>query len=76
MPRKLRSAALDTRTARLKLAQRRKPYWITIAPRNQLGLPAQPRSRHWSVRAADGKGGNWIRASAADDHEDANGRPS
>jgi hypothetical protein len=74
MPRKLRSAALDTRTARLKLAQRRKPYWITIAPGISLGYRRNLGPGTWTVRSADGKGGSWIRAfAAADDHEDADG---
>ena len=72
MPRSIRSASLETRTARLKLAKRRKPYWITIAPGISLGYRAGPGT--WNVRAADGDSGNWIKSFAlADDHEDSNG---
>lgn len=72
MPRAIRSALLETRTARLKLTKRRKPYWITVAPRISLGYRAGPSS--WNVRCADGRGSNWVKAFAlADDHEDSNG---
>src|SRR5262249_50211440 len=74
MPRRIRSSALETRTARLKLAQQRKPYWITVAPGISLGYRRNAGPGAWNVRAADGKGGNWIKGFAiADDHEDANG---
>ena len=70
MPRRLRSSTLETRTARLKLAKRGKPYWYTIASGIALGYRAGPGS--WSVRAADGKGGNWTKALGfADDHEES-----
>lgn len=75
MPRKLRSATLATRTARLKLAQRTKPHWTTIAPGVSLGYRRNEGVGSWSVRAADGKGGNWIKSFAlADDQEDAGGK--
>ena len=74
MPRKLRSATLGTRTARLKLAQQRKPYWIAVAPGISLGYRRNAGPGAWNVRSADGKGGNWIKSFAlADDHEDADG---
>ena len=74
MPRRLRSATLETRTARLKLAPRRKPYWITVAPGIALGYRRNESAGSWSVRGADGQGSNWIKAFAlADDHEDADG---
>ncbi|WP_029079317.1 tyrosine-type recombinase/integrase [Bradyrhizobium sp. th.b2] len=74
MPRKLRSATLETRTARAKLAQQRKPYWIAVAPGISLGYRKNAGPGAWNVRAADGKGGNWIKSfGIADDREDANG---
>ncbi|MEY9131923.1 integrase [Bradyrhizobium diazoefficiens] len=74
MPRKLRSATLETRSARAKLAQARKPYWIAVAPGISLGYRKNAGPGAWNVRAADGKGGNWIKSFAiADDQEDANG---
>ena len=59
MPRRLRSNMLETRNARLKLAQRPKPYWLTVANGIALGYRAGPGA--WNVRCADGKGGNWIK---------------
>src|SRR4051794_886450 len=74
MPRTtIRTADLETKTARAKLAPQGKPYWLTIAPGIAIGYRAGPGS--WSVRAADGKGSNWIKTldAIADDHEDADG---
>jgi integrase len=74
MPRRIRSSRLETRTARLKLAQQRKPYWIGVAPGISLGYRRNAGPGAWNVRAADGKGGNWIKSfGIADDHEDADG---
>ena len=74
MPRRIRSSPLETRTARAKLAPRRKPYWLVIAPGIAVGYRRNAGAGSWSVRAADGKGGNWIKGFAiADDHEDADG---
>jgi integrase len=74
MPRRIRSAQLETRTARLKLAPQRKPYWLTVALGIAIGYRRGAGPGTWNVRAADGKGGNWIKSFAiADDHEDADG---
>jgi Phage integrase family len=74
MPRRIRSSTLETRTARLKLAQQRKPYWIAVAPGISLGYRRNAGPGAWNVRAADGKGGNWIKGfGIADDREDADG---
>jgi integrase len=74
MPRRIRSSILETRTARLKLAQQRKPYWIAVAPGISLGYRRNAGPGAWNVRAADGKGGNWIKSfGIADDREDADG---
>ncbi len=74
MPRRIRSSILETRTARLKLAQQRKPYWIGVAPGISLGYRRNAGPGAWNVRAADGRGGNWIKSfGIADDHEDADG---
>ena len=64
MPRRIRSSTLETRTARLKLAQQRKPYWIAVAPGISLGYRRNAGAGAWNVRAADGKGGNWIKGFA------------
>jgi integrase len=69
-----RSAKLETRTSRLKLEPRWKPYTERVAPGVRLGYRRKGTAGSWSVIAADGKGGNWLKAFAvADDFEDANG---
>ena len=74
MARRIRSSSLETRTARLKLAKQRKPYWQTVAPGISVGYRRNEGVGSWSVRAADGAGSNWIKAiGIADDHEDADG---
>jgi len=74
MPRRIRSSILETRTARLKLAPRRKPFWIAVAPGIALGYRRNVGPGTWSVRAADRAGSNWIKSfGVADDQEDANG---
>src|SRR5690348_17258755 len=50
MPRKVRDERLDTRTARLKLAVRREPYWRNIQEGRALGYR----------RLAGRKAGTWI----------------
>src|SRR5258705_944829 len=74
MARRLRSNILETRTARAKLERRQKPYWFTVANGIALGYRRNAGPGAWNVRAADGKGGNWIKGFAvADDQEDADG---
>jgi integrase len=74
MARRLRSAKLETRTARLKLAIRKKPYTARVGPGVRLAYRRNETASSWSVIAADGKGGNWMnRFAAADDYEEANG---
>ena len=75
MARRIRSASLETRTARLKLPVRKKSYFLTIARAIALGYR---RNRNgagtWSVRSGSG-GDEWLKAFAtADDHEDADGK--
>lgn len=50
MPRKARDERLDTRTARLKLAVRREPYWRSIQEGRAIGYRRLP----------GGKAGTWI----------------
>jgi hypothetical protein len=74
MARNIRSAQLETRTARLKLAIRKKPHAVRVAPGVRLGYRRNAAAGTWSVIAADGKGGNWVKKfGLADDHEEANG---
>ena len=75
MARRPRASRLETRTARLKLAVRAKPYdFTTISPGIALGLRRNRAAGVWVVRVADGRGGNWTkRVGLADDFEAADG---
>ena len=74
MARRIRSADLETRTARLKLAVRKKPYTTRIAIGIRLAYRRNQGGGVWSVLKSDGAGGAWLqRFALADDHEDANG---
>lgn len=69
MARRTRSAFLENRTARLKLATRKKPYTALIAPGIFLAYRRNASVGTWSVKC-----GGWLRRfGLADDHEDANG---
>src|SRR6516165_3428809 len=75
MPRKARSS-FETATARLKLPlkQNKKPYWERLGPGLSLGYRRNDHAGSWSIRAADGAGGEWLRRiGTADDYEQANG---
>ena len=71
MARNPRASRLETRTARLKLKVRQKPYdFTTISPGIVLGYRRNRAAGTWVVRVADGHGGNWTkRVGLADDHE-------
>jgi len=77
MARNIRYAQLETRTARLKLELRKKPYTVRVAPGVRLvrlGYRRNEACGSWSVIAADGKSGNWVKKfGLADDHEEADG---
>jgi integrase len=74
MVRRLRSPTLESRTARLKLKVRRKPYFVSVAPGISLGYRKNRGPGSWLVRCADGKGGAWTEGfGIADDVEDADG---
>jgi integrase len=74
MARNIRSTQLETCTARLKLEIRKKPYAVRVAPGVRLGYRRNAAAGTWSVIAADGRSGNWVkRFGLADDHEEANG---
>lgn len=69
MARRTRSAFLENRTARLKLASRKKPYTALIAPGIFLAYRRNAGPGTWSVKC-----NGWLkRFGLADDHEDANG---
>jgi integrase len=73
--RRPRAARLETRTARLKLKVRKKPYDFTsISAGIQLGYRRCKGAGRWVVKVADGHGNYWTkRVAYADDHEDADG---
>jgi len=75
MARRPRAARLETRTARLKLKMRKKPYDFTsISAGIQLGYRRCKGAGRWVVKVADGHGSYWTkRVAYADDHEDADG---
>jgi integrase len=75
MPRKIRSS-FETATARLKLPfkESKKPHWERLGPGLSLGYRRNEHAGSWSIRAADGAGGEWLkRIGTADDYEQANG---
>jgi integrase len=75
MARRPRASRLETRTARLKLPVREKPYdFTTISPGIAVGYRKNRAAGTWVVRVADGKGSNWTkRVGVADDFEEADG---
>src|SRR6516162_11434423 len=75
MPRKIRSS-FETATARLRLPfkESKKPHWERLGPGLSLGYRRNDHAGSWSIRAADGAGGEWLkRIGTADDYEQANG---
>jgi len=76
MARRVRHSSLETRTARLKLGVRRKPY---SGPSLARGVTLQYRRNKtngsWVIKASDGHGKYWTQAIAeADDHDESNGK--
>jgi integrase len=72
--RNIRSPQLETRTGRLKLPKRGKPYWVRLARGLSLGYRRIDTAGPWIVRKADGHSSNWIKNFAvADDFEPSNG---
>jgi integrase len=66
---------IETKTARLRLEVRWKPYWMPLSGGISLGYRRTDGVGTWSMRRADGKGGNSIkRIAAADDVKRADGR--
>lgn len=75
MARSARSNLLETRAARLRLDIRKKPYAVRISPSLRLAYRRNQTAGVWSVIAADGKGGSWMKKFAiADDFEESDGR--
>jgi len=69
MARSLHPEKLKSRTARLKLAQRREPYWIVMAEGCALGYRRGTRAGTWIARWRDGTGKQHYQSiGPADDH--------
>jgi integrase len=73
---RVRSPELQYPTPRLKLARRKRPYWVRISRGVKLGYRRAAGAGTWTVKVS-GKlagGTEWIRVFAtADDHEPADG---
>jgi integrase len=76
MARRVRHSSLETRTARLKLAVRRKPYSGPSLARGVALLYRRNKTNgSWVLKASDGHGAYWTKAIAeADDHDESNGK--
>src|SRR3954451_15770208 len=76
MARKVRHTALESRSARLKLQVRRKPYPGPSLARGVSLLYRRNRTNGtWVVKASDGHGAYWTKRIAdADDFDEANGK--
>src|SRR6202171_4854111 len=76
MARKVRHSSLETRTARLKLAVRRKPYsGPSLARGASLLYRRNKTNGTWVLKASDGHGKYWTKAIAeADDHDESHGK--
>ena len=73
MARTARNAKLDTRSARVKLAQRREPYWTVISAGCAIGY-RRGKNGTWIARLRDDTGRQHYGAlGAADDHRDPDG---
>ncbi len=74
MPRKVKSAKTDTRSARSNLAQRREPYWTRVARGYALGYRKGSSGGTWIARRQMPDGGKQYSAlGQADDALDADG---
>jgi integrase len=76
MARKVRHSALESRSARLKLTVRRKPYsGPSLARGVSLLYRRNKTSGSWVVKASNGHGAYWTKAvGIADDYSDADGK--
>jgi integrase len=72
---KPRKSSLETPTARLKLPIQKKPHWLRLGPGLSLGYRRNAGAGTWSIRAADGRGQEWLKKfGAADDFEPADSK--
>jgi integrase len=74
MARTVRNAKIDTRSARLKLPERREPHWTPISAGCAIGYRRGAKGGTWVARFRDGGGKQHYEAlGAADDARDADG---
>ncbi|GAB6052822.1 hypothetical protein JCM17960_16420 [Magnetospira thiophila] len=74
MARTVRNAKLDTRSARVKLANRREPYWSVISKGCALGYRKGAKGGTWIARFHDDVGKHRYQAlGAADDAMEPDG---
>jgi integrase len=75
MARTARNSKLDTRSARLKLAARREPYWTALSSGCHIGYRRTPRGGTWIGRYRDNATGkrHFAALGPADDIRDADG---
>ncbi len=74
MARTVRNAKIDTRSARLKLTERREPYWTPISAGCYIGYRRGAKGGTWIARFRDDDGKHHYDAlGAADDARDADG---
>jgi integrase len=74
MARTLRDAKLDTRAARLRLTQRREPYWRSISEGLAIGYRRGTKGGTWIARHYSGEHGRRFQSiGTADDVADADG---
>ena len=74
MARTVRDTALATRSARLRLAPRAKPYWRLLEQGLHLGYRRRATGGTWIARRRDSNGTyNEEKLGLADDLQDANG---
>ena len=74
MARTVRNAKLDSRSARLKLAERREPYWTPLSRGCGLGYRRGIKGGTWIARLRSDEGRQLYEAlGAADDARDADG---
>src|SRR6476659_787778 len=76
MARKVRHSAFESRSARLKLQVRRRPYnGPSLARGISLMYRRNKSSGTWVLKSSDGHGAYWTKGFAlADDFEDADGK--
>src|ERR1700722_12032432 len=74
MARTVRNTKIDTRTARMKLTERREPYWTVLSAGCALGYRRGAKGGTWIAKYRDADGKRHLEAlGAADDVRDADG---